>query len=391
MTPVDSRPDRPADAPIHGHCDEAFQEVRDTFQASFASGAEIGASVCVVVDGETVVHLWGGFKDEARTLPWQSDTLANVFSTTKGMTALCAHKLVDEGRLDLDAAVSRYWPEFAQQGKGDVTVRQLISHQAGLPALRDPLPQEALFDWDRMTETLAAEKPWWTPGTKHGYHAITFGWLVGEVVRRITGQSLGSYFAKEVAEPLAADFVIGFGPELDDRVAPLVQGPVVMGDGPNLFAEVLADPDGMVAKAFNNPPLLLSNVHNTRSWRAAEIPAANGHATAAGIAKIYGRLASGELLSAATLDAARECQAEGEDAVLPLVTKVACGWMLAPENEPCGPNPRAFNHGGAGGSLGYCDPEAKLGLGYVMNNMHTGVWLVDPTARALVAAAYANL
>ena len=381
-----------SDATIQGHCNERFGAVRDTFEAACTSGAEIGAAVCVVQDGETVVDLWGGFKDADRTEPWQRDTLANVISTTKGMTALCAHRLVDEGRLDLDAPVATYWPEFAQQGKGEITVRLLISHQAGLPAVRKPLPPEALFDWDQMTDALAAEQPWWTPGTKHGYHALTFGWLVGEVVRRITGQSLGTYFAKELAEPLGADFVIGFGPELDARVAQLVQGPIFTEEGEtSLFEELLANPESMTARAFNNPPLLGTELPNTREWRAAEIPAANGHASAAGIATIYGKLAVGDLLSQPVLEEARTCQAEGEDAILPLVTKVACGFMLAPANEPCGPNPKAFNHAGAGGSLGYCDPEAKIGLGYVMNNMHSGLWLVDPRARNLVDAVYASL
>ncbi|MFP6606918.1 MAG: serine hydrolase domain-containing protein [Myxococcota bacterium] len=381
-----------SDATIQGDCNERFGAVRDTFEAACTSGAEIGAAVCVVQDGDTVVDLWGGFKDAARTEPWQRDTLANVFSTTKGMTALCAHRLVDEGRLDLDAPVATYWPEFAQQGKGEITVRQLISHQAGLPAVRKTPPPEALFDWDQMTDALAAEQPWWTPGTKHGYHAVTFGWLVGEVVRRITGQSLGTYFEKEFAEPLGADFVIGFGPELDARVAPLVQGPIFAEEGEtSLFEELLANPESMTARAFNNPPLLGTELPNTREWRAAEIPAANGHASAAGIATIYGKLAAGDLLSQAVLEEARTCQAEGEDAILPLVTKIACGFMLAPANEPCGPNAKAFNHAGAGGSLGYCDPEAKIGLGYVMNNMHSGLWLVDPRARNLVEAVYAGL
>ena len=381
-----------SDVTLQGFCNDRFGAVRETFEAACTSGAEIGAAVCVVQAGEIVVDLWGGFRDAARTDPWQRDTLANVFSTTKGMTALCAHRLVDEGRLDLDAPVATYWPEFAQQGKGEITVRQLISHQAGLPAIRKTLPPGALFDWDQMTDALAAERPWWTPGTKHGYHAITFGWLVGEVVRRITGQSLGTYFAKELAAPLGADFVIGFGPELDDRVAPLVQGPIVAEEGEtSMFEEILKNPESMTARAFNNPPLLGTELPNTREWRAAEIPAANGHASAAGIATIYGKLAVGDLLSPAVLEEARTCQAEGEDAILPLVTKVACGFMLAPANEPCGPNPKAFNHAGAGGSLGYCDPEAKIGLGYVMNNMHSGLWLVDPRARNLVNAVYANL
>ncbi len=378
-----------SDPEVQGHCDDNFLAVRDSFAAAFDDGAEIGAAVCVVQDGETVVDLWGGFMDAGRTRAWERDTLVNVFSTTKGMTALCAHRLVDEGRLDLDATVASYWPEFAQQGKGEITVRQLISHQAGLPAVRESLPGEAIFDWDCMVEALARQAPWWTPGTKHGYHAITFGWLVGEVVRRITGQSLGQYFAKALAEPLGADFVIGFGPELDSRVAPLVQGPITLEPGDtNLFEEILKNPEGMTARTFNNPPIIGTDIPNSRQWRAAEIPGANGHASAAALATIYGELARGNLLSQQVLEEARTCQAEGQDSVLPFMMKIACGFMLAPDNEPCGPNSRAFNHAGAGGSLGYCDPEARIGLGYVMNNMHTGAWLVDPRARTLVDAVY---
>jgi CubicO group peptidase (beta-lactamase class C family) len=378
---------------ISGHCADRFARVRDTFAGAFEAKAEIGAAVSVIVAGEPVVDLWAGHMDAERTRPWQRDTIVNVFSTTKGMTALCAHRLVDAGELDLESPVARYWPEFAVEGKGAISVRQLISHQAGLPAIREILPNDALFDWDKMTNALAAEKPWWPPGTNHGYHAITFGWLVGELVRRITGRSLGSYFREEVAEPLGADFYIGFGPELDERVANLVQGPIAA-EG-SFMEEILADPTGMTAKAFNNPPLL-GDVPMSRAWRAAEIPAANGHASAAGIASIYGNLALGDsaeprLLSTAAIERARQEEVYGKDAVLPLTTRIASGWMLAPEEEPCGTNPRAFNHAGAGGSLGYCDPEAQIGFGYVMNHMHMGLWLVDPRARALVAAVHESL
>jgi CubicO group peptidase (beta-lactamase class C family) len=380
---------------IQGTCDNRFAKVRETFQAGFETGAEVGAAVSVVLDGERVVDLWGGWMDADRSRPWRRDSIVNVFSTTKGMTALCAHRLVDEGRLDLEAPVASYWPEFAAEGKGDITVRQLISHQAGLPAIREQLPQEAIFDWETMTKALAAEKTWWTPGTRHGYHAITFGWLVGEVVRRIAGKSLGSYFREEIAEPLGADFFIGFGPELDDRVADLIQGPITADPGGSLMEQIFADPQGMMAKAFMNPPVL-GDVPMSRAWRAAEIPAANGHASAAGIAGIYGAVAQGDgasvkLLSGEAIERARQEQVNGKDAVLPLTTRIANGFMLAPESEPCGPNPAAFNHAGAGGSLGYCDPEARVGFGYVMNNMHMGLWLVDPRARALVGAVHACL
>ena len=366
---------------IHGECQPAFQAVRDVFEAAFERGDEIGAAVSVMWRGDRVVDLWAGHRDAAKTRSWERDTIVNVFSTTKGMTALCAHLLIDRGLLELDEPVATYWPEFAANGKEAVTFRQLISHQAGLPALREPLPPEALFDWDVMTAALAAEEPWWEPGTDHGYHAVTFGWLVGEVVRRVSGQSLGSFFRKEIGEPLGADFYIGFGPELDDRVAELVQGPVHAAEGPSFFEEILKDPTSMTARAFMNPPVI-GDVASSRAWRAAEIPAANGHASAAGIASIYGAVASGGLLSKAGVERAREEHAYGQDAVLPLITRIASGFMLAPSEEPCGPSSRAFNHAGAGGSLGYCDPEAGIGFGYVMNNMHIGAWLVDPRARA---------
>jgi len=241
-----------------------------------------------------------------------------------------------------------------------------------------------------MTQALAAETPWWKPGTRHGYHAVTFGWLVGEVVRRISGQSLGTFFRERVAEPLGADFYIGFGPELDPRVADLIQGPVHADDGASFFEELLKDPESRAARAFMNPPVM-GDVSSSRAWRAAEIPAANGHATAAALAQVYGQLACGTLLSREGIERAREEQVAGPDAILPLETRIANGFMLAPESEPCGPNPRAFNHGGAGGSLGFCDPEARLGFGYVMNHMHMGAWLIDPRARNLVGAVYDSL
>jgi len=243
-----------------------------------------------------------------------------------------------------------------------------------------------------MTAALAAETPWWEPDTAHGYHAVTFGWLVGEVVRRVSGRSVGRYFHEEIAGPLGADFHIGCGPELDARIADLVQGPISMDGDANLMAEMMKNPQGMTGRAFMNPPLL-GNVPMSRAWRAAEIPAANGHASAAAIATIYGAVARGELdgvriLSPESVERARTEQVQGKDAVIQLTTRIASGFMLAPPDEPCGPNDRAFNHAGAGGSLGYCDPEARLGLGYVMNNMHMGAWLVDPRARALVEAAH---
>jgi CubicO group peptidase (beta-lactamase class C family) len=381
---------------LQGQCDARFKRVREVFEAGFASGAELGAGLCIYREGRLVVDLWGGFADEAQRKPWRRDTLANVYSTTKGITAICAHQLVERGELDLDAPVARYWPEFAESDKSDLPVRYLLSHQAGLAGVSEPLKAEDLLDWRRMTRALEAQRPWWKPGTAHGYHALTYGWLVGEVIRRVTGMSVGRYVREHVAAPLSAEFWIGLPEDLDARTAELVQGPISTDGGPNLMEIVAADPEGLVAKVFGNPPIFAVSP-NSRAWRAAELPAANGHTTAHALARIYAALGNGgelegvRLLGRDAIDAARVEQAYGKDLVLPLVTRMALGFMLGPANEPLGPNPRSFGHGGAGGSLGMADPEARLGFGYVMNRMHTGVWLVDPRPRALLDALYSCL
>jgi CubicO group peptidase (beta-lactamase class C family) len=200
---------------VEGHCDARFAVVREIFEKSFASGEEIGAGICFYLDGEKVVDLWGGHRDVAATQPWTRDTLVNVYSTTKGMTALCAHQLVERGLLDIDAPVAKYWPEFAQKDKGAIPVRWLLSHQAGLPAVRKPLTQQDLYDWNAMAAALAEQEPWWEPGTRHGYHALTFGYLVGEVIRRVSGVSVGTFFRENVAGPLGADFHIGLAAAYD--------------------------------------------------------------------------------------------------------------------------------------------------------------------------------
>lgn len=385
-------------APIHGFCDPRFESVRKVFRRGFESGAELGAAVCITVDGEAVVDLWGGWIDEERTRPWERDTLANVYSSTKGITAIAAHQLVDQGKLDLDAPVATYWPEFAAGGKAEVPVHHLLSHRAGLAAVRKSLPPGALYEWDGMVEALAEQEPWWEPGTAHGYHALTYGWLVGEVIRRVTGRSVGTVVRESIADPLGVEFHIGCGPELDKRIADLVQGPIHLpeqGAGFDLVAEILKDPQGLLAKAFANPPVI--GLANKREWRAAEIPAANGHTNAWSLARIYAALALGgqidgvRLLATESIERARTEQAHGPDRVLPLSTRLGLGFFLPTEQEPLGPNSNAFGHGGAGGSYGHADPEHRLSFGYVMNLMHQGLWLVDPRPRALLAAAYDSL
>jgi CubicO group peptidase (beta-lactamase class C family) len=391
---------------VDGHCDPRFASVREIFAASFASGEEIGAAIAFCLDGELVVDLWGGHLDPERTRPWRRDTIVNTYSTTKGMTALCAHQLVERGLLDLDAPVARYWPEFAQAGKEAIPVRWLLSHQAGLPAVRAPLPADAIYDWDVMTAALAAQAPWWEPGTRHGYHALTFGHLVGEVIRRASGQSVGSWFREHVAGPLGADYHIGLAAEHDARVSPLhgsLAAPSAPGGGAlelpgplGQFLKDMTDPTTMTGAAFANPPGRADR-HNTRAWRAAEIPAANGHGSAAALARIYGALARGGSLDGATLlapesiERAREEQAFGPDAVLgSLPMRFGLGFMLRQDLMPISPSPNAFGHPGAGGSIGMADPDARVGFGYVMNKMKLGL-VGGPSAFAVLREFFARL
>ena len=373
---------------VQGYCAPRFAEVRAIFEKSFEAGEELGAALAFCLDGEVVVDLWGGHLDRERTRSWEPDTLVNTYSTTKGMTALCAHQLVERGLLDLDAPVASYWPAFAAEGKERIPVRWLLSHQAGLPAVRRPLPPEAVYDWDTMTGALAAERPWWEPGTRHGYHALTFGFLVGEVIRRVSGRSVGSFLRENVTGPLGADFHIGLAAEDETRTSDLHgrMAPPSPADGgreiPGPLGRLLRDmndPTTMTGAAFQNPPGRADRV-NTRAWRAAEIPAANGHGTARALARIYGALARGgeqdgvRLLEPASIDRAREEQAFGPDAVLGgLPMRFGLGFMLRHDLMPISPSPGAFGHPGAGGSIGVADPDARLGFGYVTNEMKMGL------------------
>jgi CubicO group peptidase (beta-lactamase class C family) len=378
---------------VHGECAPGFEKVRDAFAANFAAGREVGASFAAVWRGAPVVDLWGGFADAARTRPWQRDTIVNVFSTTKAMAALCAHLLADRGKLALDAPVAKLWPEFAQAGKESVPVRWLLSHQAGLAALRTPLPSEALFDWERMTGALAAEAPWWEPGTRSGYHAMTFGFLVGEVVRRAGGRTLAALFRDEVAGPLGADFHIGLPASEDARVAELVPPSAEELAAAGAAAEV--DPASLLGKVMGNPPLA-PTLANTLPWRRAEIPAANGHGNARSVARVMAALAGGgalggvRLLRESAIERAIAEQCSGPDLVLPIPMRWGLGFMLTQPELPLGPNPRAFGHGGWGGSLGIADPDAELSFAYVMNKMSPGT-TGDTRAFSLLAALYSSL
>ncbi|MFI8189274.1 serine hydrolase domain-containing protein [Streptomyces sp. NPDC085946] len=380
---------------VHGHCDPRFTAVRTAFEENFRVREELGAAVTVMVGGVTVVDLWGGWADAARTRPWERDTLVNVWSTSKGPVALCAHLLADRGLLDLDAPVAAYWPEFAAAGKERVLVRHLLSHRAGLAGLREPHSLAQLYDWELTTQRLAATPPWWEPGTRSGYHALTFGHLVGEVVRRVSGLLPGAFLEREVTGPLGVDFTVGLPEKEAGRVAELVRPPVAAGEQAAVFAQL--EPAAIAALA--NPSVGAAEA-NTPGWRAAEIPAANGHGTARAVAALYavfagrGTYDGHRVLGAEAAERVREGQGRCRDLVLGAgfehETEVGLGLWLSGENGSYGPNPRAFGHDGFGGSCGLADPEAGVSLGYVMNRMGSRI-ADDPRKTALVDAVYGAL
>ncbi|MEM9175088.1 MAG: serine hydrolase domain-containing protein [Myxococcota bacterium] len=389
--------------PVEGHCDPRFAAVREVFEKKVAAN-EVGASIAFMLDGEMVVDLWGGFTSRDETEPWGRDTIANTYSTTKGMTALVAHRLVEQGRIDLDAPVASYWPEFAAEGKQDVPVRWLLSHQVGLPAVRETLPPETLYDFVAMADALAKTKPWWPPGERHGYHPVTYGFLVGEVIRRVSGKTVGTLFREDVAEPLGADFHIGLPASEHGRVTDMIGSlappsedaktssgnPAVRIKGPLAdFMRDMTDPSTMVGAAFNNPHIK-AGTHNTAAWREAEIPAANGHGNARALAKIYGTLARGgeldgvRLLEPDSITRARTEQVAGPDATLgQMPMRYGLGYMLRSDFMPLSPSEHAFGHPGAGGSIGMADPDAKVGFGFVMNRMSQGL-VGGPTGFAVL-------
>jgi CubicO group peptidase (beta-lactamase class C family) len=382
---------------IEGTCDMRFERVREAFAENFEKRGDVGAAVAVTLDGRPAIDLWGGYADKARARPWAHDTIVNVYSATKGFAATCVNRLADKGLVDLDAPVARYWPEFAQAGKEHLPVRFILSHRAGLPAIRKPLEKDALLKWELMTAALAAEEPWWEPGTRHGYHALTLGYLLGEIVRRVTGKTIGTYCREEIAGPLSLDFHIGLEPKNDVRCAELIAAPPPPPGQPNPLA-ANDDPESITMKAINNPPgaLRVSTV-NSRPWRAAEIPAANGHTNARAVARFYGALACGgeldgvRVMSPAQIQRCHEEQSYGPDAVMyGLPSRFGLGYRLSHPAARYGPNPHTFGHTGAGGSLGFADPDARIGFGYTMNQMGSHIF-VDPRVAALLDALYACL
>ena len=373
-------------AEIQGTCDARFGAMVDLLSANIDSGADVGASVAVTLDGEMVVDIWGGWADEAKTEPWQDDTITNVWSTTKTMTSLAALVLVDRGELDVFAPVARYWPEFAANGKESVEVRHLMSHTSGVSAWAQPVVVDDIYDWEKSTSMLAAPAPWWQPGTASGYHALNQGHLVGEVIRRITGLKLGEFFAKEVAGPLGADFHIGLDPVHFHRVSNVIPPPPLPIDLTTI------DPDSVMVKTFTGPAPDAS-VAWTPEWRQADIGAANGHGNARSVARLQSLVACGgevdgvRLLSPATCELIFTEQANGVDLVLGMPVRFGIGYGLKSETFPYLPDGRICFWGGWGGSMIIVDLDRRMTISYMMNRMEAGL-VGDFRGEGLTRAAY---
>lgn len=384
---------------IAGSCAPEFGAVRDAFEQNFAERGEIGAAVAVWVEGDLVVNLWGGRADAAGTRPWREDTLASVFSGSKGLTSTCVHLLADRGELDLNAPVARYWPEFAQAGKDDITIAMVLGHRSGVIGPREPMDWREVTDWDSVCERIAAAEPWWEPGTAQGYHVVTFGFILGEVIRRVTGRTLGQYLRTEIAEPLGIDVHIGLPAAEHHRCAEMVNKPTVQG----LLADsgFVVPPDTLDAHpmagwavSMNFVPDDELGVHSLDKWRSAEFPSTNAHVSALGMATFYNALAQEKLLSREHMELCRVSQG-GFDTDVVLGPRVAdhgwgLGYMLN-QRGVAGPNTRIFGHGGSGGSFAFVDLEHRIGYAYVMNYFDATKCNADPRTVALSNEVYSAL
>jgi CubicO group peptidase (beta-lactamase class C family) len=374
------------DAPVAGTCDPRFGRVKEEFARNFAERDEVGAAVCVMIDGTTVVDLAGGWADQARHTAWELDTLVNFYSVGKAFVALCALQLVDAGLIALDDTLASVWPEFGQGGKDGATLRHALCHRAGVPAIRAPLSNEDLWAWDRMAAALAATEPWWEPGTRHAYHTNTYGHLVGEVVRRVGGTTPSAALA-DVAGPLGADVHVGVPPRDRRRCAEVIF--VAPGGGPQEvdFTALEGDQLMEMLSYFNPPGYSSMGVVNTAEWRRAEVPSTNGHGTARGVARMYDALLHpGLLLSTGLLTEATSAQSEGFCPILHEDVVFGLGFKPTVPRRPFGPNPHSFGHFGTGGAVGFADPDAGVAFGYVMN--HVIPRWQSTRNRALIDALY---
>jgi CubicO group peptidase (beta-lactamase class C family) len=373
-------------APIAGRCDDRFRAVREAFAANFAERGEVGAALCVIVDGDPVIDLVGGWSDRDRTVTWETDTLVDFYSVGKALVALSVLRHVDAGRLGLDDPIASVWPEFAAGGKEAATVRHALCHRAGVPAIREPLTNDDLWSWARMTEALAATEAWWEPGTRHSYHTNTYGFLVGEIARRVDGVMPGPAL-RTVAEPLVADVWFGLPDAEHVRCADLLWDPPA---GTIDFARYEGDELMTMLSYFNPPGFSSAGVVNTPEWRRAQIPATNGHGSARGVARVYAALLEpGRVLSPELLAEATRPQSEGFCPTLGEEVTFGLGFKPTTARRPIGTNPRSFGHFGTGGSLGFADPDAGLAFGYVMNDVIPR-WQ-STRNRSLIDALYASL
>ena len=377
------------DVSVKGQCDPRFEAMRGILQANIDSGADLGASVAVVLHGEPVVDLWGGWADAEHTAAWEADTLVNVWSTTKTMMALSALVLVDRGELDVHQKVAHYWPEFAANGKADIEVRHLMSHTSGVSGWAQPVQVSDLYDWEKSTSMLAAQAPWWEPGTASGYHALNQGHLVGEVIRRITGLKLGEFFANEIAGPLGADFHIGLSPTEFHRVSNVVPPPPLPMDLTTL------DMDSVMVKTFTGPAPDASECW-TSEWRQADIGAANGHGNARSVARAQSVITNGgevdgvRLLKPSTIEGIFEVQSDGIDQVLGVPERFGIGYGLPCEGMPFALDARLCFWGGWGGSMIVNDIDHGMTVTYMMNRMEAGL-VGDMRGFDLIGAAFAAI
>jgi len=377
-------------AEVAGSCDARFALVREAVRENLAQRGELGAAVAVIVDGRPVVDLWCGWADAQRARAWRQDTLVNAFSVGKALAGLCVLMLVSRGLLDLDEPVSGRWPEFAAAGKHAVTIRQLLAHRAGLAAIGRELPEGALYRWDAVIDALAEQEPWWTPGAGHGYHVHTFGFLAGELVRRVSGEPIGSFLRREVADELGVELSFGLARAKRTRRAEYVfdaaRSSALMG------ARLRPRDASLRERAYLNPPGAMGlGTVNTVAWQDAELPSANLHADARGLARVYDALITGKpaLLDPWVLHEATSEASVGDDLVLGRPSRFGLGFQLSQRERPLGPNGCGFGHFGAGGSLAFADPNARVAFAYVMN--HGGPQWQDPRNRALVDAVYEAL
>jgi CubicO group peptidase (beta-lactamase class C family) len=373
---------------ISGSCIDAFGGVREAFAANFAERGEVGGAVCVIVDGQVVVDLVGGWADRLRQRPWQPTTMVDFYSVGKAIVGLLLLQLVDAGLIGLDDPIASVWPEFARGGKGAATVRHALSHQAGVPAIREPLTNDDLWQWGRMTAALAATEAWWKPGTRHAYHTNTYGHLVGEVIRRVSGEMPGTRL-RTVAEGVDADLWFGVPLPEQHRCAEVIWDSP-MGSTAVELDGLTGDPL-LVALGYFNPPGYSSiGVVNTTEWRSAQVPSTNGHGTATGVARFYAALLEpGRLISPGLLAEATSVQSEGFCPVLGETMAFGLGFKPTIARRPFGPNPRSFGHFGTGGAVGFADPDAGVAFGYVMN--HVIPRWQSSRNRALIDALYRSL